>query len=181
MSAKSLACWDNCRIFRLSRPCKLCGHFDGATMLAGTDECLVTPGFTLVKMSYFIINPIENELLDLTTRLEEKARAYRMEVSSEKSKVLVNSNNQNTPINIMMNCQNLEEVHSNTLESTLSKDGTSTKEIKISIAVAMSAMSRLNTILKSRDTSFKPSLNSTEHLLYPGFVFCQAESYFCQS
>ena len=54
----------------------------------------------------------DNELQDLTTRLEEKARAYGMEISSEKSKILVNFTNQNTPINIMMNSQNLEDVDS---------------------------------------------------------------------
>ena len=76
-----------------------------------------------------------------------------------KSKVLVNSTNQNTPINIMMNSQNLEEVDDfKYLGSTLSIDGTSTKEIKIRIAVAMSSMSRLNTIWKSRDISFKTKL-----------------------
>ena len=37
---------------------------------------------------------LKNELQDLTTRMEEKARAYGMEVSTKKSKVLVNSPNQ---------------------------------------------------------------------------------------
>ena len=45
----------------------------------------------------------EGELQDITIRLEEKARAYGMEISSEKSKILVNSTNLNTPINIMIN------------------------------------------------------------------------------
>ena len=36
----------------------------------------------------------EAELEDLTTRLERTAEAYRMEVSSEKSKVMVNSHTQ---------------------------------------------------------------------------------------
>ena len=49
----------------------------------------------------------ENEVQDFTTRQEEKAIACGMEVSSEKSKGLVNSTNQNTPINIMMNGQKL--------------------------------------------------------------------------
>ena len=88
----------------------------------------------------------ESELQELTTRLDEQARAYGMEVSSEKSKILVKSINQNNPINIMMNGQNLEEVDSfKYIVSTLRKHGTSTKEIKIRIAAAMSAMSRLNT------------------------------------
>ena len=53
----------------------------------------------------------ESEIQDLTARLEEKARAFGMEVSSEKSKIL-NITNLNTPINIMVNGQNLEEVDS---------------------------------------------------------------------
>ena len=78
----------------------------------------------------------ENELQDLNTRLEETA--YGMEFSSEKSKVFVNITNQNTPINIMMNGQNIEEVDSfKYVGSTLSKDSTLTKEIKIRIAVAI--------------------------------------------
>ena len=84
----------------------------------------------------------ENELQDLTTRLEEKARTYGMEVSSEKSKILVNSTVDSFKY----------------LGSTLSKDGTSTNEIKIRIAVAMSAMPRLIIIWKSRDISFQTKL-----------------------
>ena len=88
---------------------------------------------------------------DLTTRLEENTRAYGMEVSSEKS-IVYSTNN---TVNIVMNGQNLEDVDSfKYLGSTLSKDGTSTKEIKIRIAVAMSAMSRLNILWKSRYISF---------------------------
>ena len=83
-----------------------------------------------------------NELQDLTTRLEEKARAYGMEVSLEKRQILINSTNQNAPINIMMNGQNLEEVDSlKQIVSTFSKGGTSTREIKIRIAIAMPVMS----------------------------------------
>ena len=66
---------------------------------------------------------------------------------------------QQYPIDIMMNGQKLEEVDSfRYLGSTLSNDGTSTNEIKIRIAVATSAMSRLNTIRKSRDISIKTKL-----------------------
>ena len=64
----------------------------------------------------------ENELQDLTTRLEEKVDGT--EVSSEKSKVPVNSTNQDTHINITMNDQNLDEVDSfNYIGFTLSKNG----------------------------------------------------------
>ena len=47
----------------------------------------------------------ENELQDLATRLVEKARAYVMTSQQWTCQ-------QNTPINIMMNGQNIEEVDS---------------------------------------------------------------------
>ena len=44
----------------------------------------------------------DSELQDITTRLEEKASCYRMEVSSEKSNegLLANTTNQNTPLTL---------------------------------------------------------------------------------
>ena len=96
----------------------------------------------------YLMGGSENGLQDLTTILKEKARAYGMEVSSEKSKVLVNSTNQSIPINIMMNSQNLEEVDFQISCVHLKQNSTSTKEIKIRIAVAW----------KSRDISFQTKL-----------------------
>ena len=59
----------------------------------------------------------------------------------------------------MMNGQDPEEVDSfKYIGSTLSKDGTSTKEIKIRIAVAMSVMIRLHINWKSRDINFPTKL-----------------------
>ena len=52
----------------------------------------------------------KSELQDLTTRLEEKTRAYGMEVNSERSKVLVDSTNQNTPINITMKIEDVSSM-----------------------------------------------------------------------
>ena len=43
------------------------------------------------------------ELQDLTNRLTETATAYRMEVSTEKSKIMTNSTN-NINADITMNC-----------------------------------------------------------------------------
>ena len=83
-----------------------------------------------------------------TSLLDWKKRQELMGWKSiqRKAKYFVNNTNKNTPTNIMMNCQNLEEVDFLITWSTLSKVGTSTKENKIKIAVAMSSMSRLNTI-----------------------------------
>ena len=85
-----------------------------------------------IKQNKICFSVVYNEIQDLTSRPEEKGRVYGVEVSSEKSKELVNSTNQNTPINTM-NGQNLEELDSfRYCGSTLSKNGTSTKEIKTS-------------------------------------------------
>jgi hypothetical protein len=98
------------------------------------------------------------ELQDLTNRLDARASAYGMEVSTEKSKVMVNSTN---PIsaNITMNGEPLEEVTSfKYLGVTLSKDGTCIAEIRIRIATATAAMARLNRVWKSNisfQTKFK--------------------------
>ena len=51
------------------------------------------------------------ELQDLTNRLVDKATAYRMEVSTEKSKLMTNSTN-NIGADISINSKKLEEVTS---------------------------------------------------------------------
>ena len=62
----------------------------------------------------------------VATRLEEANKAYGTKASSEKSKVLVNSLNQNIPKNIILNGQNVEEVDSFKYHgSSVQKYGTS--------------------------------------------------------
>ena len=108
----------------------------------------------------------EEELQDLTSRLEKAAGAYGMEVSSEKSKILVNSHKQLPKTNITMNGQILEEVENfKYLGSTLSKDGSSTKEIKIRLGLATSAMTRLNNIWKSNSISLPTKLQLYKSLV----------------
>ena len=77
-----------------------------------------------------------------------------MEVSTEKSKVMVNSTH-NISASIFMNGEPLEEVNSfKYLGATLTKDGTSTSEVRIRIGMASSAMTSLERIWKS-NISFK--------------------------
>ena len=77
-----------------------------------------------------------NELHDLTSRVVARASADGMEVSTEKSKVMVNSTN-GISVNITMNGQPLEEVTSfKYLGATLSKDDTCRAEIRILVATA---------------------------------------------
>ena len=77
-----------------------------------------------------------------------------MEVSTEKSKIMINSTN-NIGADISMNGQKLEEVTSfKYLGPTLCKDGTSSAEVRIRIASAMAAMIRLKRILRCNTISF---------------------------
>ena len=83
------------------------------------------------------------ELQNLTNRLVDSATAHGMELSTEKSKIVIKSTN----IIIRMNDQRLEEVTSfKYLRETLCKAGTCSAEIRIMIASAMAAMAKLNRI-----------------------------------
>lgn len=94
------------------------------------------------------------ELQDLTNSLANSASAYGMEISSEKSKIMVNSTS-STPANITMNGKTLEEVASfKYLGATLTKDGTCTAEVRIRLGTATSAMARLSRVWRS-NISFK--------------------------
>ena len=113
---------------------------------------------------------------DLTDRLAERAGAYGMEASDEKSKVMVNSAN-STSAQIFMNGKQLEEVDAfKYLGTTLTKDGKSATEIKIRLGIATSVMARLNKIWKSKTISFP-----TKVKLYKGLVLsillCGCESW----
>ena len=84
-----------------------------------------------------------------------------MEISSDKSKILVNSIKPRPSANIQMNEQTLEEVDQlKYLGSTQTKDGNSVKEVKIRLVQAHSAMTWLAISGKT-----KPSNNNISHLL----------------
>jgi len=105
------------------------------------------------------------ELQNLTTRLDNRAGAYGMEVSSEKSKVPVNSTS-NATAKIYMNGQQLEEVDAfKYLGATLTKDGRSTTEIKVRLSMATSSMTKLTTIWKSKEISLPIKLKLYKALI----------------
>ena len=98
-----------------------------------------------------------NELQDLTNRLVARARAYGMEVSTEKCKVMVNSTKE-ISVNITVNGQPLEVVTGFKYSgATLSKDGTCRAEIRIWMATAMAVMAMVNRMWKS-NMSFQTKL-----------------------
>ena len=107
------------------------------------------------------------EFQDLTNRLVDRTKAYGMEVSTGKSKIMTNSMN-NISADVIMNGQDLEEVTSfKYLGVTLCKDGTYSAEVHIRFA---SAMARLNMIwwcnTNSSASKFK-LYNSLCHLHSP--------------
>ena len=68
--------------------------------------------------------------------------AFRMEVSTEKSKIMTNSLN-NISANINMNDQKLEDMTSfKYLGATLCKDGTCSAEVCVMFASAMAVMAK---------------------------------------
>ena len=67
-----------------------------------------------------------------------------MEVSTEKSKIMINSTN-NISADISTNSQKLEEVTSS-IRETLSKNGTLSSDVRNRIASAIAAMARLSRI-----------------------------------
>ena len=98
------------------------------------------------------------ELQDLTNRLEDRATAHGMEVSTEKTQIVTNCTN-NISADICMNGQKLEEVTDfKYLGATLCKDGTCSAKVHVRIA-------RLNMIWQCNIISF-----TSKFKLYKLFV-----------
>ena len=89
------------------------------------------------------------ELQSLTVKLSNNASKYGIEISIEKSKVMINSN-ENQHADIYLYGYKLEEVEKfKYLGATLTKNGTCDQEVRIRLAQATSTMVRLTTIWKS--------------------------------
>ena len=102
-----------------------------------------------------------HELQDITDKLVVSAGAYSLELSTEKSKVMVNSTN-HCSADIHMNNQKLEEVDKfKSLGSTLSKGGSSSAEICTKIDTALVAMARLDRVWKSNMISLPTNSGCT--------------------
>ena len=95
-----------------------------------------------------------------------------MEVSSEKSKTMVNSNTNNVHPNIIINGEELEEVNKfKYLGATLKKDGSSEGEIRIRIDTATSDIVRLDKIWTSKKINFTLKYNLYKSLVLSIFLY----------
>ena len=105
-----------------------------------------------------------SELEDLTKRLDTTARKYGMEISGEKSKIMITSKRKDNDDNreeIHVDDHTLDEVKSfQYLGSTITEDVSSETEIKKRLAMAIGQLAKLNKLWKSSNitTSTKVKL-----------------------
>lgn len=102
----------------------------------------------------------EEGIQELTKRLEEASRKYGMEISTEKSKVMVVGKRENIDnhqhIKVSVDSKELEQVQSFTyLGSTIDESGDSEKEIRIRIGRATSALVKLEKTWKAKNITLK--------------------------
>ena len=119
-----------------------------------------------------LISKSNCELQKLTDSLALHAGNYSMEVNSEKSKTMVNSNKNNVHAKIIMNGEEMEEVNQfKYLGATLKKNGSSEGEIRIRIATATSAIVRLDKIWTSKMINFTLKYNLYKSLVLSIFIY----------
>ena len=96
----------------------------------------------------------EEELQDLTGRLASTSKSYGMEISTEKSKLLVTGASRGLSASIAIDGKQLEQVDEfKYLGSTITDDQRSIKEVRSRIAAASAAVARLVTIWRDRNIS----------------------------
>ena len=100
------------------------------------------------------------EFQTLINTLVSASKEYGMEISTEKSKSIVNSVNIDDHANILMDGTQLEDVKTfKYLGSTLKYYSSSENEIRIQLATSTLAMVRLDTIWRSKNIRFLIKFN----------------------
>ena len=111
-----------------------------------------------------------DQVQDLTSRLDVAAKSVGMEISTEKSKILI-SGGDNSGCSIKLDGHILEEVDTfKYLGSTLTREGGSIKEIKIRLGLASSIMAKLWKIWKS-NISFPVKIKLYSSLALSVFLY----------
>ncbi|KAI8479301.1 hypothetical protein Bbelb_429730 [Branchiostoma belcheri] len=114
----------------------------------------------------------EDEHQDLSTRVESRSTAYGMEVSTSKSKGMINGPTPDARTTVSMGGEVLEDVDSfKYLGSILNREGTSTQEIRARIAQATAALAKLSPILQSKNISLPVKINLYKSLVASIFLY----------
>ena len=106
-----------------------------------------------------LIGSNNEELEDLTARLDTTSSRYGMEISDEKSKVMITGKNISEKIDIKVNNKSLEQVKDfKYLGVTMTENMTSETEVKRRIGASTSALVKLEKIWKARNLQAKSKL-----------------------
>ena len=118
----------------------------------------------------------EEELQDLTGRLASTSKSYGMEISTEKSKLLVTGASGGLSGSIAIDGKQLEQVGEfKYLDSTITDDQRSTQEVRSRIAAASAAVARLVTIWRDRNISIGSKLRLLNAIVLSIFLYaCQS-------
>ena len=104
----------------------------------------------------------EDGLQEVTRRVEDTSKRFGMEISAEKSKVMVVGKKENIDsqvVNVTVGGKRLEQVKNFIyLGSTLVENGKLEKEILIRIGRATSALAKLDNIWRSKNVEIKNKL-----------------------
>ena len=119
----------------------------------------------------------EEELQQLTERLEKTAAGYGMEISSDKSKILVNSIMPRPSANIWISDGKRWKKSTSSNRYTQTKDGTPIKEGKIRLAPAHSVVTRLSILWKNNAISFPTKIKLCKSLVLSILLY----GYGCES
>ena len=120
-----------------------------------------------------ILSSSSRDLTRASNNLHESACRYGMEISSEKSKVLVFQNDRDqTAIHHTIGNEDVEQVRQfKYLGSMMSEDGTSSKEIDCRIGIATAALAKLKPLWKDRNLSIANKIRLMKSLVASCFLY----------
>jgi hypothetical protein len=141
-----------------------------AKVLEGTEAGISIAGRLLNNLRFAddidLLTATEDQLQELVTKLQEVASEMGMDVNKGKTKVMMTSK-ENKEMNIRMNNQELEQVHSfKYLGSIMTDDAKCEADVKRRLGLAAAAATKLEKILKSQETSMATKLRLIRTLVF---------------
>ena len=98
----------------------------------------------------------DEELQELTSRLESTVKKFGMEINTDKSKILVNSRQPTQPCAININNTPLEQVNQfKYLGAVVTTEGDSSKELRTRLTLGVAAMASLGRLWSGRSISIR--------------------------